>query len=77
MSERRNRPRTHHPWRLAQRMVANGAALLPLAIATLIMGMLIYHGIERLPWSDAFLNAAMLSVLGSSAHLLAVAQRPN
>jgi hypothetical protein len=50
----------HYPWHLAQRMVRSGVALLPLAAATLLLGMAIYHWVEGLPWSSAFLNAAML-----------------
>jgi len=57
-------PRTQalrrHPWPLAQRMIRTGVALLPLAGATLLFGMAIYHWVEGLPWSSAFLNAAML-----------------
>lgn len=34
--------------------------MLPLVFVTLLIGMGIYHGIEGLPWPDAFLNAAML-----------------
>ena len=34
--------------------------LLPLALGTLMFGIAIYHGVEGLPWSDSFLNAAML-----------------
>jgi hypothetical protein len=49
-----------HHWRLARRMVRNGLALFPLAGATLLSGMAIYHWAEGLPWSGAFLNAAML-----------------
>jgi hypothetical protein len=52
-------PQRHH-WHLAQRMMRSGVALLPLAAATLILGMAIYHWVEGLPWSSAFLNAAML-----------------
>lgn len=49
-----------HPWHLAQRMVRTGVALLPLAGATLLLGMAIYHWVEGLSWSSAFLNASML-----------------
>ena len=49
-----------HHWHLAQRMMRSGAALLPLAAATLMLGMAIYHWVEGLSWSSAFLNAAML-----------------
>jgi hypothetical protein len=41
-------------------MVSRAMALLPLAIATLALGMVIYHWVEGLGWPDAFLNAAML-----------------
>ena len=49
-----------HHWHLAQRMMRSGAALLPLAAATLMLGMAIYHWVEGLSWSSAFLNSAML-----------------
>jgi len=57
------RPSQHaqrHPWHLAQRMMRTGLALFPLAAATLLLGMAIYHWVEGLSWSSAFLNAAML-----------------
>ena len=41
-------------------MVRTGVALLPLALATLLLGMAMYHWVEGLSWSSAFLNAAML-----------------
>lgn len=41
-------------------MLAGARALLPLALITLWFGTALYHYIERLPWPDAFLNAAML-----------------
>ena len=41
-------------------MVRTGVALLPLAAATLLLGMAMYHRVEGLSWSSAFLNAAML-----------------
>jgi hypothetical protein len=49
-----------HAWNLAQRMMRSGVALLPLAAATLLLGMALYHWVEGLSWSSAFLNAAML-----------------
>ncbi len=49
-----------HPWTVAGHMASRVWALLPLLVATLVAGMLIYHSVEGLPWSDAFLNAAML-----------------
>jgi hypothetical protein len=48
------------PWHLARHMVSSGVALVPLGIGTLALGMAIYHWVEGLGWSDAFLNAAML-----------------
>jgi hypothetical protein len=41
-------------------MMRTGLALFPLAAATLLLGMTIYHWVEGLSWSSAFLNAAML-----------------
>jgi hypothetical protein len=50
----------HHPWHLARHMLSGAIALLPLAAVTLGLGMAIYHWVERRPWPDSFLNAAML-----------------
>ena len=52
--------RAPHPWRVAGHMVWRASAILPLLLATLAIGMAIYHWVERLPWPDSFLNAAML-----------------
>ena len=41
-------------------MALRAWAIFPLLLATLGIGMAIYHLVERLPWPDAFLNAAML-----------------
>ena len=41
-------------------MLRHGAAVIPLGVATLGIGMAIYHFVEGLPWADSFLNAAML-----------------
>jgi hypothetical protein len=41
-------------------MLRHGAAVIPLGVAALGMGMAIYHFVEGLPWADSFLNAAML-----------------
>jgi hypothetical protein len=41
-------------------MLLHGAALLPLAFASLALGMAIYHWAVGLGWADSFLNAAML-----------------
>ena len=51
---------TPHPWAVAGLMASRAWTLLPLALGTLAAGMAIYHFVERLPWPDAFLNAAML-----------------
>ena len=53
-------PLKPHPWVLAQRMLQHGAALLPLVLVSLGLGMAIYHWAAGLGWADAFLNAAML-----------------
>jgi len=50
----------HHPLRIYGRMAMRAWAVFPLVIVALVLGMLIYHEAEGLPWSDAFLNAAML-----------------
>lgn len=49
-----------HPWRLASHMALRAWAVLPLLVGTLAVGMAIYHWTEGLPWTDSFLNAAML-----------------
>ncbi len=41
-------------------MVTGASALLPLVLATLLIGMFIYHYVEGLGWPDAFLNSSML-----------------
>jgi hypothetical protein len=48
------------PWRVAIKMLRHGAAVIPLGIGALGIGMSIYHFVEGLGWADAFLNAAML-----------------
>lgn len=53
-------PTQVHPWHVAGHMARRAYTLLPLAAATLALGMSIYHWAEGLPWSDSFLNAAML-----------------
>ncbi|MGE0040356.1 MAG: hypothetical protein AB7H88_11225 [Vicinamibacterales bacterium] len=60
MPRRPSRAVSPHPWSVAGSMAVRGAALLPLALATLAAGMAIYHYVEGLPWPDAFLNASML-----------------
>lgn len=49
-----------HPWTIAGHMASRVWTLLPLLVFTLVAGMAIYHWVEGLAWSDAFLNAAML-----------------
>ena len=49
-----------HPWSVAHHMALRAWALLPLAAATLAIGMAIYHFVEGLGWPDSFLNSAML-----------------
>jgi hypothetical protein len=49
-----------HPWELSQHMLRHGAALLPLVLGSLALGMAIYHWAAGLSWADSFLNAAML-----------------
>jgi hypothetical protein len=46
--------------RTAGRVLLGVAALLPLVVVSLFVGMSIYHYVEHLSWSDAFLNSAML-----------------
>ena len=53
-------PAPHAPWHVARHMASKAWTLLPLTGGTLALGVSIYHWVERLPWPDAFLNAAML-----------------
>ena len=55
-----SQPLVLRPWELARRMLEHGAALLPLALLSLAVGMAIYHWAAGLDWPDSFLNAAML-----------------
>lgn len=50
----------HRTWHLTVHMLSRGIMLFPLGVAALALGMGIYHWVEGLTWSDAFLNAAML-----------------
>jgi hypothetical protein len=50
----------YRPWKLAGHMLIHATLLVPLGLATLGVGMGIYHWVEGLAWSDSFLNAAML-----------------
>lgn len=47
-------------WQVVYKMLRHGAALIPLIVFALFLGMAIYHWVEGLDWSDSFLNAAML-----------------
>ena len=56
-------PRHRHPIatsHFVRRLVLHGLGALALIALSLFLGMLGYHSYERLPWRDAFLNAAML-----------------
>ena len=57
---RRPASKLAHHWRVAGHMVSASGAFLPVGVLTLALGMAIYHWVEGLGWSDAFLNAAML-----------------
>jgi hypothetical protein len=53
-----------------QRLARHAAMGIVIIIVSLGIGMLGYHGLEKLPWIDAFLNAAMiLSGMGPVATL--------
>src|SRR5581483_10614784 len=62
MTHQKRRPEIPplQPWHLAGHMVSRALTLVPLGIATLALGMAIYHWVEGLGWADSFLNAAML-----------------
>lgn len=57
---RKHTPAPPSAWQVAIRMLRHGAALIPLALLALGMGMAIYHWVEGLSWAEAFLNASML-----------------
>ena len=66
--------RSRHPrltfYDMASEMFRHGLALLALALIALAIGMAIYHWPAHLPWTDAFLNAAMiLGGMGPVDHL--------
>lgn len=56
------RPRQPLPPRhvFLRRLLRSGVAGLAIVAASLLVGMSGYHGLEGLPWLDAFLNAAMI-----------------
>src|SRR5690349_20089954 len=62
MTQKRIRPTVLplRPSHLAGHMVSRALTLVPLGLATLALGMAIYHWVEGLGWADSFLNAAML-----------------
>jgi hypothetical protein len=56
-------PKAHPPiprHRFTRRVLAHAAAAVALLLLSLVIGMAGYEYFERLPWRDAFLNAAML-----------------
>jgi hypothetical protein len=55
---RHDRPASRR--RFTRRLATHLALVLGLLLASLAMGMLGYVALERLSWTDAFLNAAML-----------------
>ncbi len=55
--ERATRYRHRH---IVPPLLSGLTAFIPVGLATLGLGMGLYHYIEGLPWPDAFLNAAML-----------------
>jgi hypothetical protein len=48
------------PAHFFRRLLRHGAASAGLLVGSLLLGMAGYAGFERLSWTDAFLNAAML-----------------
>ena len=48
------------PWTVARHMGLKAFSLMPLLLATLFLGMALYHWVEGLAWADSFLNASML-----------------
>jgi hypothetical protein len=59
MYEHKSHPPITHG-RFIRRVLLHAAAALALLLASLVFGMAGYFHFERLPWQDAFLNAAML-----------------
>ena len=46
--------------KLAQHLAMNTSIGILLIAAALVIGMLGYHGFERMSWTDSFLNASMI-----------------
>ena len=56
--------------KLAQHLAMNTSIGILLIAAALVIGMLGYHGFERMSWTDSFLNASMiLSGMGPATTL--------
>lgn len=58
------------PWELAQRMLQNGAALRPLALVPLGLGMAIYHWAAGLGWAVSFIVIAGAMLAPAIHHVL-------
>ncbi len=59
MFEHRSQPMLPMPV-FMRRMALHGFGASALVLASLILGILGYHGLEGLPWIDSLLNAAMI-----------------
>jgi hypothetical protein len=60
-----------HPANVYMHMVRNACFGLLITALALFVGMLGYHHLEKMPWVDAFMNAAMiLSGMGPAANLV-------
>jgi hypothetical protein len=75
MYERHNEPLLPRP-KFYRRLVRSFALGGILVLTSLAIGTIGYHGLARLPWVDAFLNAAMiLSGMGPVAELTSTAAK--
>lgn len=52
-------PKNHHP-HFTRKLIRNLSIGLFLIFGSLYLGMLGYHHFEKMPWIDAFVNAAMI-----------------
>lgn len=59
MFEHRSQPMLPMPI-FMRRMALHGSGASALVLASLLLGILGYHGLEGLPWIDSLLNAAMI-----------------